>query len=251
MFWLGTHRPHWLWNHDVVPTDIPLFISYHELRDRRQFEPVTRDWCLDSGGFSEIKKHGRWTISSQEYVADVRWIVDNVGGLAWAAPQDWMCEPGMLEKTGLKISQHQFNTTLNYIELREADASLPFIPVIQGWSIDDYFRHIELYGRLGVDLTKEPLVGIGSVCRRQHTNEIGAIVRAIAGEGIRLHGFGVKIQGLAKYRESLASADSFAWALTAWKQQIQMPGCTHTNCANCPVWAVEWRRRVIQRLEGD
>ena len=52
----------------------------------------------------------------------------------------------------------------------------------------------------GVHLHMERRVGLGSVCRRQATAEIGDIVKAMADEGLRLHGFGVKAAGIAGER---------------------------------------------------
>jgi hypothetical protein len=53
---------------------------------------------------------------------------------------------------------------------------LPYIPVLQGWTLQDYLRCIELYQAAGVNLTEAPIVGVGSVCRRQSTAEIGQIM---------------------------------------------------------------------------
>ena len=70
------------------------------------------------------------------------------------------------------------------------------MPVLQGWSRDDYLRCVELYRLAGVDLTADPRVGVGSVCRRQATGEIEVIVHSPASLGLRRHVFGVKCGGL-------------------------------------------------------
>jgi hypothetical protein len=145
-------------------------------------------------------------------VAAVRRYRDEIGSLEWAAPMDWMCEPFMLAKTGLTIAVHQARTVANYVELRDLAPDLPFIPVLQGWCLGDYVRCAEMFQRAGVDLTAEPLVGVGSVCRRQATGEIEVIVHTLASMGLRLHGFGVKAGGLQRYADCLASADSLAWS---------------------------------------
>jgi hypothetical protein len=101
-----------------------------------------------------------------------------------------------------------------------------------------------------VDLTTAQLVGIGSVCRRQATREIGAIVTELAAAGLRLHGFGVKRRGLAEYAESLVSADSMAWSFGA-RRRAPLVGCTsHINCANCPRYALAWRASIARDLDG-
>ena len=154
----------------------------------------------------------------------------------------------MLAKTGLTIGEHQVRTVENYLELRSLAPDLPFVPVLQGWSSDDYHRCVELYQRVGVELAAEPLVGVGSVCRRQATGEIEAIVHSLASIGIRLHGFGVKAGGLVRYADCLVSADSLAWSFEA-RRSAPLPGCVHANCANCLRYAAAWRERTLARLD--
>jgi len=115
-----------------------------------------------------------------------------------------MCEPliisggraGPLRFVGthLSVAEHQARTVANLTQLRELAPDLPFIPVLQGYTLPDYLRCADLYAAAGIDLTREPLVGLGSVCRRQATREVHAIVTAIHARGItRLHGFGVHL----------------------------------------------------------
>jgi hypothetical protein len=40
-----------------------------------------------------------------------------------------------------------------------------------------------------------PLVGIGTVCRRQHTMVAVRLIQALSSLGIRLHGFGLNPMG--------------------------------------------------------
>ena len=159
-----------------------------------------------------------------------------------------MCEPFMLAKTGLTVVEHQLRTVQNFMELRGLAPDLPFVPVLQGWSWDDYLRCVDLYYELaGIDLTAEPRVGVGSVCRRQATGEIEAIVHTLASLGLRLHGFGVKAGGLVRYADCLASADSLAWNFEA-RRAAPLAGCSHANCANCLRYAAAWRERTLARL---
>lgn len=90
----------------------------------------------------------------------------------------------------------------------------------------------QVFHRAGVDLAAEPLVGLGSVCRRQATAEIERIVTTLAGQGLRLHGFGVKTAGLGRYGWAPHSADSLAWSYAA-RREPALPGHRHKNCANC------------------
>ncbi len=344
-FFLGTHQPHWL--ADPRCAEIDLFVSRSTLKKRRSLPRAVTSWALDSGGFTELQKHGRWTISPAEYVAEVRRFRDEIGQMEWAAPQDWMCEPpvihGLVEPrarkvcpeckqaerlkngkpvtmrtvaldaeerpsfacacgfeeigrpprihvarwrawalaagpalaasvrradqlgldavvvfhgTGLSVEEHQRRTVANFLELRSVAPDLPFVPVLQGWSVYDYWRCEDLYRRAGVDLKKEPLVGVGTVCRRQGTNEATLIMKSLAASGLRLHGFGFKILGLRASVHDLASADSLAWSDTA-RRAPPMPGhdlpgdgrrTGHINCANCLDYALTWREELLAGL---
>jgi len=238
-FFLGTHMPSWL-----RKLQIPLFVSHRRLKDRKGLPLASGPWALDSGGFTEIASYGEWRTTVPEYVAAVRRYRTEIGGLQWAAQMDWMCEPVMIAKTGLSVARHQELTIDNFIELRFADDTLPFVPVLQGWQRDDYLRHVEAYEKRGVALDQQHVVGVGSVCRRQDTDEIADIFQQLAALGLRLHGFGVKSAGLAKYGKYLQSADSMAWS----RRGRNIRPCPHTgvtSCGNCLTHALAWRGRAI------
>lgn len=267
-FFLGTHKAVWL-----SRTDVPLFISHRTLMDRKRLPRALGPWALDSGGFTELSTcvdgcvkhagaynaatgftaqptfshspHG-WKTSPVEYVDATYRYADEIGNLVWAAPQDWMCEPAMLEMTGKTISEHQKLTVESFCRLRALAPDLPFAPVLQGWEVEDYEFCISLYEAHGVLLQNEPIVGVGSVCRRQKSWEIEGIMRSLAGHGIKLHGFGVKTAGLAKYSPHLHSADSMAWSFNA-RSEPPLPGHTHKSCANCLEYALAWRERLLRR----
>jgi len=254
-FYLGTHKPRWLWD---PAADFPLFVSHRTLRAYAVLKPATHPWALDSGGFTEIAKYGRRTISPREYVQAVARYDAEIGLLEWAAPQDWMCEEAMITGgmagkvrcagTGLSELEHQRRTVANYLELcrlwpEYSSARCPFIPVLQGSDTPSYLRCAALYRGQGVRLRRLPLVGLGSVCRRQGTAEIGELACEL---GLRfpLHGFGVKTQGLARYGHMLASADSMAWSYAA-RRSAPLPGHTHGHCGNCLAFARQWRTRLL------
>jgi hypothetical protein len=242
-FLLGTHRPDWLGK-----IDVPLFVSHRTLRERKTLPAARSPWALDSGGFTELNAGGGWRTTEEEYVEAVNRYADEIGQLDWAAPMDWMCEPWIVEKTGLSVREHQERTVANYLALRDRG---PFIPVLQGWTLKDYETCVDLYAQAGVDLSAEPLVGLGTVCRRQATPEIARVVGALS--GLRLHGFGMKSHGLGRVSDLLTSADSMAWSSRgrfAWQHdKKRLCGGSHKgSCANCPAWALIWRERVVGRL---
>lgn len=241
-FWLGTHRPNWL-----ALTDAPLFLSRRWLAPRKTLPEATGEWALDSGGFTELSTYGEWRTSAGQYAGEIRRFASEIGQLAWVAPQDWMCEPFVLERTALTVREHQERTIRSVLKLR-GTVGEPVIPVLQGWERDDYLRHADMYERAGIDLAQEPLVGLGSVCRRQNTVEAASIVRSLL--PLRLHGFGFKVAGLESCADALASADSMAWSYRA-RHDRPLPGCTHKSCANCLRYALRWRVRVLDILNQE
>jgi hypothetical protein len=253
-FLLGSHQPGWL-----ATAGVPLFISDRRLSVYKTLPVAAAPWALDSGGFTELQMFGGWTTGPAEYVARVRRYRDQIGRLIWCAPQDWMCEPIVIAGgragplhfvgTGLSVAEHQRRTVDNFTQLRDLAPDLPFAPVVQGYTKDEYLACLDLYAAAGIDLTAEPVVGLGSVCRRQGTGEAHEIINALHQHGItRLHGFGVKTLGLARYGHLLNSADSLAWSYDARRERKPLAGCTaHKNCANCLRYALRWRRSVLDR----
>jgi hypothetical protein len=189
--------------------------------------------------------YGQWTTSPGQYIAEVRRWQAAIGGLAWSSIQDWMCEPVILAKTGLTVEEHQARTTANYFHLMDVAPDVPWIPVIQGFEYREYVAHIRAYRAAGVDLRDIPVVGLGSICRRQGTDLAAWMIRRFHDHGIKIHGFGFKMQGLRRCADVLASADSMAWSFRARRiGQPAMPGCTHRACNNCLRFALHWRGRV-------
>jgi len=266
-FFLGTHQPHWLRDEAFIGVD--LFISRRRLATYAKLPPAETSFALDSGGFTELQMFGRWTISTNDFADEVKKYIRFYGKrLRWAAPQDWMCEPIVLAGgaaargvvfagTGLSVLEHQRRTVKNFLDLRKLLGER-VIPVLQGWKLTDYWRCQELYEKAGIRLQDERVVGVGTVCRRQNTAEATTIMTTLAGSGLRLHGFGFKKLGLKNCHQLLASADSTAWSDTARQNPVLLPGHDkpgdrrkrgHINCANCPVWALQWRRELLNDLE--
>lgn len=239
-FYLGIHRPGWL--PDPRLADVPTMVSHATLAGRKTLPRAAGRWTRDSEGFSVLKKHGCHIATPRDFAAAVIRDRDAIGGMDWASPQDWMCEPEILTRTGLTVREHQRRTVASVLELRALGA-----PVVQGWRLPDYLECVELYRDAGVDLAAEPVVGLGSVCRRQAMGEAHVIAHALHGLGLKLHGFGVKITGLLAFGHLLTSADSMAWSLDA-RFSAPLHGCPHKSCANCLRYALRWRDRLLAQL---
>jgi hypothetical protein len=209
-FYVGVSNAAW-----IARTTAPIMVSHTRLRHVRRRLPAGRGpVVIDSGAFTELSQHGRFLTSPAEYVDAVDRYRAEGGTVAWAAPQDWMCEDEIVARTGLSVEEHQHRTVEGFCQL---DALRPgvFIPVLQSRSVWKYEHCIELYQRAGIDLWARPVVGVGTLCRRSSTMHVYILLSQLARLGLRLHGFGVKSAGLVAAATSLVSADSAAWSLRA------------------------------------
>jgi hypothetical protein len=222
---------------------------------------------MDSGGYSTLSRFGKWDITPAQYVRKTAWCDRHIGNLEMAAPQDWMCEPPVIAKTGLTPGIHQIRTTINFSVLNElwpqhSDEESPYFPVLQAapGDIDGYLRHIDMYEEAGINLWDYHTVGIGTVCRIQSNKIIGLLARELNQTGLRFHWFGVKTDGIPlvwprdKHRKAFGSFDSMAWSATARYRPVLLPECKgngHINCANCVIWARKWRQEYIMDTIGE
>lgn len=238
-FYLGTDRGNWLTDDRLA--NIPLFVSHRTLRRYKKLRPAVTRWALDSGGFTELSLYGEWVTTPHEYIVAVRRYHDEIGMLDFASPQDWMCEPHMLKLTGKTIREHQQLTVRSVLDLRTLSPQMPIIPVLQGWTRDDYLKHVDMYLSAGFDLENEPLVGIGSICRRQATQEAADIAQSL--QPLRLHAFGAKRDAIGLYGSLLASCDSMAWSFGG--RRSPDPSCPKRSCSHCLHYALDWRTKAI------
>lgn len=210
-FFTGMHHP---WNAHRVSA---AFISINTLRVRKSGF-MANDWILDSGAFSTILQHGGYPLPVEEYAREIRQWCTN-GNLLAAVAQDYMCEPHMLEKTGLSLAEHQRLTIERYDGLLSCATGVYIMPVLQGQNPPDYVQHLCDYGSR---LELGAWVGVGTVCKRKSPRDIVPVLLAIKAlrPDLRLHGFGVKLTGLTSglVRELLYSADSMAWSFAARRE---------------------------------
>lgn len=232
-----------------------LSINNPKLRDRKS-DIKARNWIMDSGAFRELELYGHYRYSVNDYAERIkRWAT--CGILEMAVSQDYMCEPYILGKTGLTIKDHQRLTIERYDGLCQL-TQVPIMPVLQGYEIEDYRRHLTQYGwRLRPNMR----VGIGSVCKRNtDIKQIENIVWALAKErpDLRYHGFGLKKTALSSdiVRSLLYSADSMAWSMNARKNKRDGNSPLEarkyiTELENAPIQGNLLVREITQqRVEG-
>jgi len=157
-FYVGLHQP----------SDARRFIaarcciSVRRLRDRKT-DLAVGEWLRDSGAFTELRDYGRYRQPVSSYAAAIRrW--SRCGHLVAAVAQDYMCEPAILQQTGLTVADHQRLTIARYDELRGHVPHTTYIlPVLQGSQPHEYAQHVRAYGRR---LPTGAWVGVGSLCSR-------------------------------------------------------------------------------------
>jgi len=211
-FFTGLHQP------SDAAKFVAAFISVNRLRTRKS-PFVVGDWIMDSGAFTEISTHGRYRHSVVEYAEEIRrW--KGCGNLLAAVAQDWMCEPFIVERTGLSVREHQRLTVHRYDELMAEEVGVYVMPVIQGFEPESYVEHLRMYG---ARLAPGAWVGVGSVCKRNgDARAIEAVLLAVKAErpDLKIHGFGVKTTALGSplVRALLHTADSMAWSYAARRE---------------------------------
>jgi hypothetical protein len=256
-FFLGVGYASWL-----ARAGVPLFVTLHKM-EKGTLYPAIAPWALDSGAYSRLVRKGKWDVEATEYAERVARLHATVGMMEFAFPQDWICSPPILAATGLTVKDHQTRTVESVLALRDLAPDVPWAPVLQGWESEDYERHAAMYEDAGVDLRREPVVGLGSIAARQDDPLVGHIVRTLASGGFRLHGLGVKMRGLRMYGDALFSADSFSWAFDARfnKKPIAplLPECVEErrrgehpqSCGDCLRWALAWRERILGVIDEN
>nr|WP_205267521.1 hypothetical protein [Mycolicibacterium sphagni] len=166
------------------------------------------------------------------------------------ARDSWCAPLHFAPPTGRPQDLSPRRTVENFVELQALwdgkSYDNPYMPVIQGWLPEDYLRCLDLYAKYGVDLTNYPIVGVGSVCRRQASSQIDTVISTILHRDpeMPLHAFGVKAGGLKLYGRKIYTSDSLAWSYQA-RREPPLAGHTHSSCANCLEYALKWRHRVL------
>jgi hypothetical protein len=108
-WYLGIHMPNWLARPELA--EVPVFISRRTFYDRRAgryrrtFPRAAGRYAIDSGGFTELKDHGRWTITPAEYVDFLDRVWEETGAYDFAAIIDSLLDSGVrnLHGFGFKI----------------------------------------------------------------------------------------------------------------------------------------------------
>lgn len=235
--WIGGDVPALWWG-------LPVLVSYGRLVRAKTLPVATAPWVCDSRGFNEIMQHGTWTITVEQYAADLTRYAEQIGRLRWAAPQDWPAAAAALARTGLTEHEHQVRTIDGFETLVKL-TDVPIIPVLTGTTMAGYLRHLAMWKARGYDLTTmDTVIGVGALVGRA-PRDVADIIRALYAAGVRrMHGFGVKGPALALAGPLLESIDSAGWSDEARRDVDEL--CPHNLVKferNCRVYAQQWADR--------
>jgi hypothetical protein len=245
--------PSWLWKPEFV--DVPLFLCHRQLRTRvSPYPKATTRYAVDSGAYSELTRHGRWTETPEQYIAGLRRYEDELGPFDFAGQQDWVCKPEAIaaieQYTGVRpdVVELLEATVENLLVMRALAPDLKIAPTIQGGEYEDFMLCADLFIEAGVDLTTEPIVGVGSLVG-MHPKAVERIATGLRARGIvNLHGFGLKGAQLPVASHGFDSADSLSWSMAG--RYDPLPDCPHKQCQNCPRYALAWRNAILGSIEG-
>jgi hypothetical protein len=225
--------------------EAPVLISANSLWDqqRKKFRMPGEAICdldaaLDSAGFVAMSLYGcyRWTV--EQYVE-----LAGLHSWTWWAQMDICCEPELTgEDSDILARIFANGYFLAYCQKvartwRE-EAGVFWLqdpmPVLQGWTPNDYLRCMDLYDQV-LEHEWPDLVGVGSVCRRSVEGEDGVlnILEALDSHlphHVKLHLFGVKGSALKHLEghDRVLSTDSMAWDFRA-RRDAQDRGVKSTN----------------------
>jgi len=190
-------------------------------RYTHRYPKQTGSRWLDSGGFTMLNKFGDYPFTAEQYAHLVAWLKPH-----YYAVMDYPCEPNISRSLSLMDNRKRIEKTVeNALELSKYEMHLDdkLVPVIQGYSIEEYLYCINLYKASNM---MRRYMAVGSMCRRISNEELHKLIPGIyyaakdAGCN-RLHFFGLKLsKNLIDMEDYIYSRDS-AVALDSYCSSIR------------------------------
>lgn len=216
------------------------------------------DLFIDCGGFHHmVNGTGEYSDSHDDYLEYIERVEPDLFAL-----RDYPCEPELLTELGRSVEDHQWRTTSAHadliLELEDYDIDAEPVAVVQGWTLDDYERHLDSLRENGI-LDHVDTVAIGSVCRRGYDTEIATIVtrmRDLLPDDYDLHAFGVKgsVLRFEEVVEALDSVDSAAYDWAESRVPVERDTASFTWRDSARAY-LNWRHQLkaqigTERLHG-
>jgi len=177
---------------------------------RLKFSNAIKRLFVDSGGYSMFTKFSQYPYTIEEYINLVNSWRD-LYPVSEVAIMDYPCEPHLNREVFETNIERIDQTVTNALDCIDYDSSIPWVPVIQGYTMSEYRYCWERYQEFDL---RARLWAIGSICTRKKTGGIRAIVTRIKRLVKQpLHAFGITLPSI-EHPEiffSLESSDSAAW----------------------------------------
>lgn len=142
-----------------------------------------------------LNRYGDYPFSMGAYANIIAYLRPD-----YYASMDYPCEPEITRSLALTSNLERIRATVANARMMADDyeAMLPgveMVPVIQGWTLDEYKTSIDLYGRSGMI---RPYMAVGSMCTRSNDRELERIIPSLhdyaSQAGVKhLHFFGLKM----------------------------------------------------------
>jgi len=182
--------------------------------NRGMIPESTKRLFLDSGGYSFFTRWGKYPFSIEEYVIFAQSIQDEYP-LTEVAIMDFPCEPNT-NRSILKSNKERIdNTVQNALSCIDYDPNLPWVPVIQGYTLNEYLYCLDLYKDAKMYHDDFHLWAIGTLCARKKLDGIRSMVVNITDKiNAPVHTFGMNYRFLKDPQIffSIYSSDSGAWS---------------------------------------
>lgn len=231
-----------------IPRDLDIMVSARMLMKMRtssvayKYISEFRSVMLDSGAFGSAFWDGGYTYGPDDYLKIVEKVRPD-----WWVTMDYPCEPNILPNLS---TQERIEKTVQNTKILCTAPAPGFLPVIQGWAVDDYLYCAKRMEEEGLIL---PVMGIGSICRRGSQGEIVAIVAALANRlpEIKFHAFGVKINTLnynnGEILNYLDSLDTAAWQ---FNEKDELGGWRPRSHQEISKRLIGYRDKLNRKLSG-
>lgn len=179
--------------------------------------------CVDSGGFTAAQRWGRYPWIPIQYAEFVHTASRDVE-LDFCAIMDYACEPSVDRSTYHTNRQRIKATIRNEAACCRADPSLPWLPVLQGDSLEERAFDLDLRERVG--MLPDSYAGIGSVCGRG-VKPARDVVKFYTDRlpGVKFHAFGMHVCALDDDAVwgATRSWDSYGWNWGRGMKDMVMP----------------------------
>jgi len=178
-------------------------------RGQPRMPKTTQNLFLDSGGYQAFTRFSGYPFTVEQYAR----YVDRIKP-TFVATMDYPCEK---ELTLLDSRKERIKETVNNaVELADLEEIIGFdaqiVPVIQGYSGQEYIHCIDLYNEVGLPLD---YIAVGSLCKRKNMKEIRDVLLAIKYvlPKSKIHAFGLSLSAIKDFAvvQSINSFDTQAW----------------------------------------